>query len=155
MIVLEVVIAGLDVTAKPGWVVTALGRGKAHEISDVLLLELEEDIEEREEREETLLFVKKISIWLNIYALFLHGLITYFFILFSFFILFFLDFIVTSAPHYHSCYIYVIDVIIAIQIYAYLMLGQLDGRGKHFKSPGSPKSIVQEILNYILIFRKF
>lgn len=58
MIVLEIVIAGLDVTAELEWVITgfeakqiitALRREGAHEISNILLLELEKDIEEREE----------------------------------------------------------------------------------------------------------
>ena len=35
------------------------------------------------------------------------------------------------------------------------MLGQLGRRANHFKSPGNPKSIVQEILNYIPTSRKF
>lgn len=149
MIVLDVVIARLDVTAKPGWVVTALGRGEAHKISDILLLESEEDMEEREE---TLLFVKKwVSDSIFIYD-FCMGLSLIFYFIFIF-ILLFLDFIATFISHYYSCY--VIDVIIAIQIYAYLILKQLDEREKHFKSPESPKSIVQEILNYILISRKF
>jgi len=33
------------------------------------------------------------------------------------------------------------------QIIIALLLGQLGGRAKHFKSPGNPKSIVQGILN--------
>jgi len=34
------------------------------------------------------------------------------------------------------------------------VLEQLGRRAKHFKSPGNPRFIVQEILNYTLIFRK-
>ena len=57
MIVLEIIIARLSIIAEPEWVitgfetrwvVTALKRGKAYEISSILLLELEEDIEKRE-----------------------------------------------------------------------------------------------------------
>ena len=36
-----------------------------------------------------------------------------------------------------------------------MMLEQLGGRAKYFKSPENPKFIVQEILNYTLTFRKF
>ena len=35
------------------------------------------------------------------------------------------------------------------------MLGQLGRRAKHLKSLENPKSIIQEILNYILTSRKF
>ena len=48
-----------------------------------------------------------------------------------------------------------IQVSSAHEYFPQLMLGQLDGKAKHFKSPGNSKSIVQEILNYTLIFRKF
>jgi len=51
-IVLEVIVARLGVTAtsfETGWVITALGREWAFKISDVLLLELEENLEKKEE----------------------------------------------------------------------------------------------------------
>jgi len=61
--VLEIVIAKLGVIVEPeqdiagfetGQVITALGRGKAHEISNIFLLESEKNIKRREE---TLLFL--------------------------------------------------------------------------------------------------
>ena len=47
--VLEVVIVRLDITAEPVQVVTALEKGGAYEISNILLLESEKDMEERKE----------------------------------------------------------------------------------------------------------
>jgi len=49
LIVSEVVIAKLDIIAGPEQVVTASKREKAHEMRNILLLESEENIEEREE----------------------------------------------------------------------------------------------------------
>ena len=56
LMVLEVIIARLDTIAKPRWVVTALERGKAHKMSDILLLESEKDIEGKEEALSFLLY---------------------------------------------------------------------------------------------------
>ena len=47
--VLDIIIARLGIIAKPEQVVLLLGRGKACEISDILLLESEGDIEEKKE----------------------------------------------------------------------------------------------------------
>ena len=47
--VLEVVIVRLDITAEPVQVVTALEKGEAYEMSNILLLESEKDMEERKE----------------------------------------------------------------------------------------------------------
>ena len=47
--VLEVVIVRLEITAEPVQVVTALEKGGAYEISNILLLESEKDMEERKE----------------------------------------------------------------------------------------------------------
>lgn len=58
LIILEVVIARLYIIVKPGqvvtgfkteWVIIALGREEGYKISNVLLLELEEDIKRRKE----------------------------------------------------------------------------------------------------------
>ena len=45
--VLDIFITRLSVIAELGWVVSALEREEAHKMSDVLLLESEEDIKER------------------------------------------------------------------------------------------------------------
>jgi len=47
--VLKVVIVRLDITAEPVQVVTALEKGGAYEMSNILLLESEKDMEERKE----------------------------------------------------------------------------------------------------------
>jgi len=47
--VLEVVIVRLDITAEPVQVVTALEKEGAYEMSNILLLESEKDMEERKE----------------------------------------------------------------------------------------------------------
>ena len=49
LMVLDIIIARLGIIAKPEQVVLLLGRGKACEISDILLLESEGDIEEKKE----------------------------------------------------------------------------------------------------------
>jgi len=46
--VTEVIITRLDVITQPRQVIIALGRRKAHEINDILLLESKKDIKERE-----------------------------------------------------------------------------------------------------------
>ena len=48
MIVIEIIITRLDIIPQPGQVITALERRGAHEINNILLLESEKDIKERE-----------------------------------------------------------------------------------------------------------
>ena len=49
LMVLDIIIAELGIIAKPEQVVLSLGRGKVCEISDILLLKSEGDIEEKKE----------------------------------------------------------------------------------------------------------